>query len=528
MQLRLDLPRSITWLCLLVSIALLTANQVASFPHTYDDVFISLRYASNLASGNGFAFNPGERVEGASNFLWVIILAAAMKCGVSGLIFAKLAGIAAALATLIVLVMLGRELQNPLVGMLAAAILATESSFGFWSANGLETPFYTFLITLAVYLIVLEQRGGRRLRLSALVVLAIGLTRPEGPMFVALYCLYLLSDVLSDNSRVEPVAARVSFAVMGMAGFLLFRRLYFGAWVPNTFFAKVTGAAKMGSPPPGWISFRDFFFNQPIHFVYVLALLGLLSVQLSGRVKVLLAGVFLAQIGFILLVPSDWMEHWRFFVPMLPALSFLSGCGVAEVLGLCTKRSLVRHVMATAFMLAMGTRSALAVSSLASEARNQLACTTEMHFRLASLMKASVPAETRIALSDVGLIPYLTNFWALDLLGLTDAKIAKMNAHDAADYALSLRPDILIAAIREEQSPEGKSITGIFAVDREIPTIPTFAKCYALQDVFRSEHSPYALYVFMERSYHAKLVRADQLWPRYDTSLYHGQKVGVK
>src|SRR5262245_20471697 len=41
-----------------------------------DDAFISFRYARNLAQGYGLVFNPGfERVEGYSNFLWVIILA---------------------------------------------------------------------------------------------------------------------------------------------------------------------------------------------------------------------------------------------------------------------------------------------------------------------------------------------------------------------------------------------------------------------------------------------------------------------
>ena len=41
-----------------------------------DDAFISFRYARNLLEGQGLAFNPGERVEGYTNFLWVLELAA--------------------------------------------------------------------------------------------------------------------------------------------------------------------------------------------------------------------------------------------------------------------------------------------------------------------------------------------------------------------------------------------------------------------------------------------------------------------
>ena len=35
-----------------------------------DDQMISMRYADNLASGNGLVWNPGERVEGFTNPLW--------------------------------------------------------------------------------------------------------------------------------------------------------------------------------------------------------------------------------------------------------------------------------------------------------------------------------------------------------------------------------------------------------------------------------------------------------------------------
>ena len=44
-----------------------------------DDAFISFRYARNLLEGHGLVFNPGERVEGYSNFLWVLELAAVWR-----------------------------------------------------------------------------------------------------------------------------------------------------------------------------------------------------------------------------------------------------------------------------------------------------------------------------------------------------------------------------------------------------------------------------------------------------------------
>ena len=38
-----------------------------------DDAYISLRYARNLVSGTGLVYNPGEYVQGYTNFLWVML-----------------------------------------------------------------------------------------------------------------------------------------------------------------------------------------------------------------------------------------------------------------------------------------------------------------------------------------------------------------------------------------------------------------------------------------------------------------------
>ncbi len=41
----------------------------------FDDAMVSMRYAWNLAHGNGLVWNPGERVEGFTNPLWVMFMA---------------------------------------------------------------------------------------------------------------------------------------------------------------------------------------------------------------------------------------------------------------------------------------------------------------------------------------------------------------------------------------------------------------------------------------------------------------------
>src|SRR5690348_12188698 len=61
---------------LLLSLGLLLVH-VNVYRFLTDDSYISFRYARNFAHGYGLVFNPGyEHVEGYSNFLWVVLLAA--------------------------------------------------------------------------------------------------------------------------------------------------------------------------------------------------------------------------------------------------------------------------------------------------------------------------------------------------------------------------------------------------------------------------------------------------------------------
>ena len=59
-----------------------------------DDAFISFRYAENLVLGHGLVFNAGERVEGYTNFLWTLTLAAAIALGLEPAGVAQALGIA--------------------------------------------------------------------------------------------------------------------------------------------------------------------------------------------------------------------------------------------------------------------------------------------------------------------------------------------------------------------------------------------------------------------------------------------------
>src|SRR5215831_10052766 len=102
-----------------------------------DDAFIVYRYARNLAGGLGFVFNPGERVEGVTCFLWTVALA---PFAALGLPLPRVAPVLTAVCGLLTLVVVARrhadlEGRDALAraDLVPSLLLATSPAFAYWS-----------------------------------------------------------------------------------------------------------------------------------------------------------------------------------------------------------------------------------------------------------------------------------------------------------------------------------------------------------------------------------------------------------
>src|SRR4051812_12787413 len=76
------LPRSaavtVVWAVLVPACAILLLLHAGRYlPFISDDALISLRYARRLIDGHGLSWTGGPPVEGYSNLLWILVLAAA-------------------------------------------------------------------------------------------------------------------------------------------------------------------------------------------------------------------------------------------------------------------------------------------------------------------------------------------------------------------------------------------------------------------------------------------------------------------
>ena len=234
-----------------------------------DDAFISFRYVRNLLNGHGLVFNAGERVEGYSNFLWILELAAVW--GVLGIRpehaspWLSVLFTAGTLALMLWwIARLPRLRMRGLVSWMALALVCSSATFAVWtSGGGLETRQFTFFVVAAVVCLSL-YRNLRWGLLAASVSLALAsLTRPEGPLIAACCFAWFgalqLPAALNGLQRAsEPQDISVKTAIAATAkridwrgtlcliapfalivgSHFLFRYAYYGEWLPNTYYAK--------------------------------------------------------------------------------------------------------------------------------------------------------------------------------------------------------------------------------------------------------------------------------------------------
>ncbi|MFO0574422.1 MAG: hypothetical protein U1A78_10505 [Polyangia bacterium] len=348
---------------LLVVAAVVLVFHSLRFNFVTDDAFISFVYAKNLVEHGALVFNLDERVEGYTNFLWTLILALGMRLGVAPELSSRALGTLCAAVTLGVgariLCRLRSDGERPALrpwDALPALILCGVPGYACWASGGLETQLFTMLVTLGggAYLLVLGREApvaaeARALRRAALCFGLAALTRPEGYLFFALVGLHFLLRRLWPTAtaggpferlrrllpgRGELVALGV-FLVLTVPH-LLWRRFYYGYWVPNTFYIKASG----GSAAFRQGAYYLFAFSRDLK-LFVLPLLWAIGCLrplplplhrrylAAGGAVYLLTSVFLL---YVLSVGGDFMGLYRFVLPVVPLNAVCGALGLWRLL----------------------------------------------------------------------------------------------------------------------------------------------------------------------------------------------------
>ena len=224
---------ALAWMLL----ALLCSRVVSLYCfYLYDDAFITFRYAANLAAGNGFVYNLGERVQGITTPLWGLLLAVVDRAGFRmepisrGLSILCETGVAAMLIT-----RLTRE-KLPRAALLAGFLFALDLYLAKAAVGGMESSLF-LLLTVAAALACLAGRDALAAALAEVSVFV----RPEGLLFAL--CLLLFTMIERRRVPWRAVLLGTGIILCGVA----LQYGYYGDLIPQSVRGKLALTRELAS-----------------------------------------------------------------------------------------------------------------------------------------------------------------------------------------------------------------------------------------------------------------------------------------
>lgn len=487
---------------LAAGIFLVHAMQFRAFFHGYgvDDAYISFRFARNLLDGHGLAFNPGEPIEGYSNFLWVLAMTPVLAAGGDPAHWAQYIALAASVTTL---VLVDRAItrmfgvRDRALRAVALLLLAGSGYFAGWSVSGLETNVFALLLLVAWMRFVVETGApARRRPVSALLFVVLALLRPEGvPIAVVAVIARLLLERRRHPSgeparrfRLDTIAF-VTIVCGALLAYEIWRFSYFGPHLlPNSVRAKVGGGLQQLVSGLSYLCRFFFVPYLPLLGAFVLAAPRWRKVKApqsvsgsaphaaaapgsgSAAMPTVLAAasgvaLTLGYLLFVAAVGGDW-SYGRLFVPLLPvavvtAVGLLGSSAQWPAWTRSRRRQLVLASLALVYLA-----WAWDVTSRQREARRWEAWwkVDAERIAIAKTFAEIMPKDAVIAVYAAGEIPYFSGLRAHDMLGLNDPHIGSLSmpemgrgvpGHEKWDarYTLEVvRPDIIV---------EGRLVPGL-------------------------------------------------------------------
>jgi arabinofuranosyltransferase len=475
---------------LLVVLAL-TARLVPG-PRTIDDAYITFRYARNLLAGNGFVYNPGERVQGTTTPLYTLLMAGlgALSGGTQAPFPALALGVNALAdsGTALLLLWLGRRLGRPRAGLAAGLAWAAAPFSVTFAIGGLETSLYVFLLTgcAAAY------AARWRVVMVLCAVLAL-LTRPDALILLG----PLAVDRLVRAARPKEAADRLHWgefaALLPALGWFLFATLYFGSPVAHSVQAKM--AAYRLTPDAAlirliqhyatpfmennWLGTAASITIGILLYPFLYAIGARRAYRREPRLLALLLYPWLYFAVFAVLNPLIF--RW-YLTPPLPAYFLFLLIGAEELLcALSLRRKPVTGELALTKMTISGLPAlapvlllvCLPLLSLMSDWRLHPDPTAnrpapdmafiqleQLYRQAAARIAPELDSDKTLAAGDVGVLGFYTPAKILDTVGLNSPVSMHYYPLDASYYTINyaVAPDLIL-----DQQPDFMIILEVYA-----------------------------------------------------------------
>ena len=483
-------PKKQLLLFFIAGLLLVTFHAYYYYLFVADDSFISFRYVDRLLNGQGLTWTEGRPVEGYSNLLWILVLAAVKRLTHGELwVIALFVNYLCSIASLwLLLKIMARLTQgNPTAMGWSMVLFAMSAPIAIWINGGLEAPLIMVLLMAALYYIMPfdEQTtrqppegntklgvgltyaqfrvSFRRLAGAGIFCGLIALTRPDGILFAWAITLALLvfeylrapRDEASSWYGRRVVIIRRFFwplflfniiTVLFYTGQLLFRLHYYGEWVPNTALVKIGFTL---SRVTGGLVYAARMLAAFVPFI-VLLLLAFRRNTRNRAVQAFFLTIIAVISFYLVLIGGDIFPGYRHVLPLIPLLCAAAGITMMDVKDRTLKKKAVYYPAAFLLLLfVFGVQFADNRNRDGKHERWEWNCMGLGQ----TLQKGFHKEQPYMATTAAGALPYYAGLPTLDMLGLNDYYLPRHPPADFgkgyighelgdADYYLRQSPDI--------------------------------------------------------------------------------------
>lgn len=428
----------------------------------FDDAMISLRYAWNLAHGQGLVFNPGERVEGFTNLLTTLSMSvpAALLDRSRAVLAVQLMGLATMVGVGWTAWLLGRRWGGAGAGVAAMAATFAYYPLSFWTLMGMETGLVTLLVTLGAVRVLGRGADPRPDLVLALVGGALPLARPDGVVPAAVLLALRAWALRGVAGRTRAIAVEAAPLVLALAAVTAFRVAYYGSWVPNTYVLKVAGVP-LGHRLVTGARFVGGFLADAWPWM-LLAAIGWWRGEPTARRAA--AAVCASLVAYTVWTGGDPWPYWRMLCPLVPLLGALAWTGARVVASrLAPAAASTRSegaFAAAAFVLVLAAANRPYAAEVILRAPAFTVEANRANVADARVLAVICRPDATVGVAWAGALPYYTGLRAIDFLGKTDPHVARRppdlaftlpgvpaamghNKYDLAYSIGQLRPDVV-------------------------------------------------------------------------------------
>ena len=409
-----------------------------------DDAWIHLTYARNFALHGEWSFRLGQGSAGSTSPLWTALLSIGFLLRIAPYVWTYFLGWLVLSLTAIIAENVARKVLSsyrthvPWVGLFLA--LAWHLT---WSAaSGMETLLHGLIILIVLGMLIENSR--QYLILGLLAGLSVWV-RPDG--------LTLLGPILFTAFLQEPsFRSRGSALLKVFIGFgllfffyLLFNLALSGTPMPNTFYAKQAEYQEYLRS----LSFSEQLTDYILPIIaspfvvlvpgFFLWIFKIIRERNWGAVAGLIW--FLGYVG-IYFTHLPAYQHGRYIIPGFPILYLWGMIGMVEHITFTRANqriSLLWQILLVVLVIGFQWVGA------SQNARDVILIETQM-VRTAQWVNENLPAESTLAIHDIGAIGYFTQNPLIDLAGLVTPDVVPFIRDEArlAEYLNSTDANYLI------------------------------------------------------------------------------------